>query len=53
MFNWLKRLMGGSDSSTSSEPAEPTMAPEPTSMPSEPSGDAAPSAEEPAGDDPA
>jgi hypothetical protein len=37
MTNWLKRLFGGSDSSTSDAP-EPatTPAPEPASMPAEP-----------------
>jgi len=57
MFNWLKRLMGGSDSSASSEPAEPMTASEPESMPAEspaePSADMGASSEGPAGDEPA
>jgi hypothetical protein len=37
MMDWLKRVFGGSSSSTTSEPAS---APEPPSMPSEPPADA-------------
>jgi hypothetical protein len=55
MTNWLKRLFGGSGSSTSEAP-EPATAPEPPSMPSEPPADAGTGGEdvsEPAGDEPA
>jgi hypothetical protein len=52
MMDWLKRLFGGSGSSTTSEPAS---APEAPSMPSEPPADAGMSDQgtsEPAGDEP-
>ena len=51
MMNWLKRLMGGSDSS--SESAEPATAPEPAVVPSEPAIDAGAGVDEPAADPPA
>jgi hypothetical protein len=38
MTNWLKRLFGGSGSSTSEAP-EPATAPEPPSMPAEPAAE--------------
>ena len=54
MTNWLKRLFGGSDESSTSEAPEPVTAPEPPSMPAEPAPPQTPS--EPvsdAGDEPA
>ncbi|HEU5245349.1 MAG TPA: hypothetical protein VFU33_13205 [Gaiellaceae bacterium] len=36
MTNWLKRLFGGGSESSSSEAPEPVTAPEPASMPAEP-----------------
>ncbi|MGH3009530.1 MAG: hypothetical protein ACRDLM_09035 [Gaiellaceae bacterium] len=35
-MNWLKRLLGGSGSSTTTDPGQPETAPEPPTMPSEP-----------------
>jgi hypothetical protein len=54
MTNWLKRLFGGSGSSTSEVP-EPATAPEPPSMPAEPTVEPATSDEgmSDAGDEPA
>jgi hypothetical protein len=50
LMQWLR---GGSDSSTTSAPAEPESAPEPPSMPDEPPADAAAEApSEPAADEP-
>ena len=49
----MQRLRGDSGSSTASEPVEPATAPEPPSLPVEPTADAGTTAEEPAGDDPA
>jgi hypothetical protein len=55
MTNWLKRLFGGgSDSSATTEPAAPATAPEPPSMPAEPTtGTGGVREDEPAGDEPA
>jgi hypothetical protein len=50
MFKWLKNLFGGSEPA-SAEASEPAPAPEPSTMPSEPSAGTV--AEEPAGDEPA
>jgi hypothetical protein len=54
MTNWLKRLFGGSGSSTSEAP-EPATAPEPPTMPAEPPAAPAPPDEgmSDAGDEPA
>jgi hypothetical protein len=50
---WLQRLRGDSGPSTASEEAEPATAPEPPSLPVEPSTDAGATTEDQAGDEPA
>jgi hypothetical protein len=53
MTNWLKRLFGGSDESSTGEAPAPATAPEPSVTPVEPATDTGGSEEEPAGDEPA